>query len=297
MNLTKRYACPPEPIPPSTAIAFCGIVSSAFVASLYLLVPKHIRVLHRDDARQIRWRCFATGVVSSVSLFSFQILFCHRDTTASTLHSIATVFVHTAVLYLGTIVQQFVICFEIIKRRNESLSVFSLLDVYRRMYILPNWKKLHQPSNDTERWMTMRCLVIAPIAEELVFRSCCVASLSLTILSTAKVVAIAPLFFGIAHVHHALMRLQEGGNLLLVTVPTLFQFAYTYCFGLYASFAYIKTHSVMAVTISHAFCNGMGIPDFDFMRSNSMMYRYRYFLLLAHIVGVILFAQGIWSWT
>jgi prenyl protein peptidase len=43
---------------------------------------------------------------------------------------------------------------------------------------------------------------------------------------------------------------------------SVFQLAYTTLFGAYATFLYLRTGSLLAVVLVHAFCNWMGLPRF-----------------------------------
>ena len=72
---------------------------------------------------------------------------------------------------------------------------------------------------------------------------------------------------GVAHIHHAYLRIyQKGERAGGVAIVMLFQFTYTSMFGTYVAHAYIRTGSVMAVFLSHAFCNTMGLPDLSFLQ-------------------------------
>lgn len=48
--------------------------------------------------------------------------------------------------------------------------------------------------------------------------------------------------------------------LLPILVRSLLQFAYTTLFGWYATFVFLRTGSVVAVVLAHAFCNWCGLP-------------------------------------
>lgn len=48
--------------------------------------------------------------------------------------------------------------------------------------------------------------------------------------------------------------------LLPILVRSLLQFAYTTLFGWYATFVFLRTGSVAAVVLAHAFCNWCGLP-------------------------------------
>lgn len=80
--------------------------------------------------------------------------------------------------------------------------------------------------------------------------------------SPTKIVLITPLYFGIAHVHHfyEFTLTHPHANLIPCLARSLFQFAYTTIFGWYAAFVYLRTGSLLAVIIIHAFCNYCGLP-------------------------------------
>jgi len=108
--------------------------------------------------------------------------------------------------------------------------------------------------DEQRRWVAFRNLVVAPLTEEIVFRGCIVSALSeSTDLSPTSVALAAPLFFGSAHLHHAALRLRNNEPIGVVAIGTAFQFAYTSLFGSYASYAYLRTKSIAAVVVSHAF--------------------------------------------
>ena len=211
---------------------------------------------------------------------------------------------------------------------------------------------IEQQEREQERWIDLRNYLIAPLTEEFVFRGLIVPALwrSMTVNSdtnhimddddnnnnnseesvikaTAATVTrlcwMAPLFFGIAHIHHALQRMlqllqqqhhnnnnnQGGGRqqrddnnnnnwfsiIIVLISTTLFQFTYTTLFGAYASYVYWQTKSLLAVTLVHSFCNYMGLPNLAFCSSSSLnhylLYPHRYMLWMAHIVGILAFFQ------
>ncbi|KAG0761808.1 hypothetical protein G6F62_005075 [Rhizopus arrhizus] len=86
---------------------------------------------------------------------------------------------------------------------------------------------------------------VAPFTEELVFRACMIAVLYQANYSKNYLIFVSPLYFGIAHLHHAwenyhaLGKTREG--LIQVICGSLFQFTYTTIFGWYASYLFIKT--------------------------------------------------------
>lgn len=109
-----------------------------------------------------------------------------------------------------------------------------------------------------------RNYIAGPITEELLFRSVILPVHLLSPLadSPKKLVFLTPLYFGIAHVHHFYeFRLSHPDTPLTpALLRTVFQFGYTTIFGWYAAFVYLRTGSLYAVFLIHAFCNYMGLP-------------------------------------
>ena len=144
-----------------------------------------------------------------------------------------------------------------------------------------------------ERWKALRNKVIAPILEEVAFRGCMVPVLTATGLFHPWTIAwVAPVFFGLAHCHHATLRLHQGEPLSRVLVTTTFQFLYTSLFGAYAAHAFLRSRSLVAVVLSHSFCNTMGLPSLYFLDKTTPLYRYRIVLMMAHFLGIAMFVWG-----
>jgi prenyl protein peptidase len=80
--------------------------------------------------------------------------------------------------------------------------------------------------------------------------------------NVTSVIYLSPLVFGIAHVHHFYeFRITHPHvSLPAAVVRSVIQFSYTYLFGIYATFIFIRTGSLPAVILIHTFCNYMGLP-------------------------------------
>src|SRR6202043_2295332 len=80
--------------------------------------------------------------------------------------------------------------------------------------------------------------------------------------SLLKIIFGTPVIFGLAHIHHFYeFRLTHPRTPLVgALLRTLFQFMYTTIFGAYATFLYIRTGSLLAVILVHAFCSWNGLP-------------------------------------
>jgi prenyl protein peptidase len=109
-------------------------------------------------------------------------------------------------------------------------------------------------------------------------------------MAASNVCFVAPLFFGFAHVHHAVQKLHQGNDFVAVVLVTTFQFVYTTLFGAYASYTYQRSASLPAVVLIHSMCNAFGIPDLSFLEPSSSVYPYRMILLACLLFGIVSFA-------
>lgn len=103
-----------------------------------------------------------------------------------------------------------------------------------------------------------------PFTEEVMFRSVIVSLHLLAQVPPGRIVFIAPLYFGIAHVHHFYeFRLTHPDTpAVAALLRSVFQFGFTTVFGWYATFVYLRTGSLVAVIVVHSFCNWCGLPRF-----------------------------------
>ncbi|KAK3925809.1 CAAX prenyl protease 2 [Frankliniella fusca] len=133
----------------------------------------------------------------------------------------------------------------------------------------------------------LRSHVVAPIAEEFVFRGCMM-PLLLQCFPISRAIFIAPLFFGVAHLHHMVDRVRhERIPFLNAFIISIFQMSYTTVFGAYSAFLFVRTGHLAAPCIAHAFCNHIGFPDFSEVLSYKKSQRY---------LVSFLFVLGLLAW-
>ncbi|THU89427.1 hypothetical protein K435DRAFT_781595 [Dendrothele bispora CBS 962.96] len=151
--------------------------------------------------------------------------------------------------------------------------------------------------------IVLRNYIVAPITEELVFRSCILSIYLLAFpsssssLTPTKIILLSPLHFGLAHLHHAWETYNRFGRtktaLKRAVLQSTFQMAYTTLFGALCAFLWLRgipdtttnsnldttpstppttrtytvypsrLPSVYAPITAHIFCNFMGFPDFS----------------------------------
>ncbi|VDO98262.1 unnamed protein product [Soboliphyme baturini] len=102
----------------------------------------------------------------------------------------------------------------------------------------------------------------APLTEEFAFR-CCILPMLQNCLSAKTSLFIVPLFFSMGHFHHVIEQRRLGYSWKTSINICAFQAFYTYIFGLYASFLYLRTDHFVAAVLCHSFCNRMGLPECD----------------------------------
>jgi len=281
------------------ALLYCSLASVGFVGSLYAFVPSKVNLLERNDALQIKWRSASGSIACIAALTAFPLFFgamvpyqAHVSTLLSDeIRACAGVLLNSSLLFLGPIAVSMMNVYDYLQR-NQSQTMATFLQAYHDFYLRPIGNGILRPAGN-ERWIYLRNLVFAPLTEEIVFRGSIVSALARTTLSTGSIVIIAPLFFGSAHIHHALVKLRQGDSPMTVAIQTAVQFAYTSLFGSYASFAYLRSRSILAVTLSHSFCNAMGLPNLQFVRKGGHLHSYRMWLLAAHVGGVVAFGLTI----
>ncbi|KZO94259.1 Abi-domain-containing protein, partial [Calocera viscosa TUFC12733] len=156
------------------------------------------------------------------------------------------------------------------------------------------------PQHESFRsWLGLRNYLVAPITEEAVFRSCCLAVAGLAGQSFAYKVWATPLYFGIAHLHHGWETYNQLGRdkpaLQRALLTTLAQFTYTGLFGAFASFLTVRTNSVLPALASHIFCNFMGLPSIPFEHETHP--KTKYLVYAVHLAGIVAFGYLLYPWT
>lgn len=183
------------------------------------------------------------------------------------------------------------------------------------MWMRPKFASFEHFATDVdEYWTTIRNLLAAPIAEEIVFRACLLPPLLSCDggYSTTTTCWIAPLFFGVAHLHHLIeqCRRHSISPIAIVAPPassydatmvrklllgSAFQWTYTTLFGAYASHVFVRTGSILSSIVAHVVCNYMGLPDLRCLSSDersNRLHGYRPLIASMYLLGMYLFVRG-----
>ncbi|KAI1760157.1 hypothetical protein GGR53DRAFT_102381 [Hypoxylon sp. FL1150] len=290
---TKEEPKPP-PISPRAAVSLLVIYTVIYVAPFYLSPrTRPSPTLTRDAPSVIRARIASVSLSCVVcSLITFVILTSDsRATTAEALHALgywpvglvetAKCFLLTAVLFAGPLYEYLVVD----GGWREWVALQPVVDVY----------------NELIRW---RNIVAGPFTEEVLFRSASVPLMLAAQISVTKTIVLSPLIFGLAHLHHAyeFRVTNPGASLATVVLRSVLQLSYTTLFGAYATFLYLRSGSVLAAFVVHAFCNCMGLPrlwgrvypdEGDMNRRTGKVYRPS---IVWTIVYYILLFAGAFGW-
>ncbi|KAI0431518.1 CaaX protease [Xylaria sp. FL1042] len=235
-----------------SAAALLVIYTLIYVVPFYLSsTTRPSRTLSRDAPSVIRARITSVSLTCVVcSLITFVILTSQgRATHAEALHFMgywplglaetARSLLLTAILFSGPL--------------YETL----LVDGGWRQ-----WLSLHPISSLFSEWIRWRNIVAGPFTEEVLFRSASVPLMLIAQTSVARTIFLSPVIFGLAHFHHFYEFRVTHPHEPVVTglLRSLLQFTYTSLFGAYATFLFLRTGSLLAIFVVHAFCNTMGLP-------------------------------------
>jgi len=143
-------------------------------------------------------------------------------------------------------------------------------------------------SVDSDMFLDFRNIVVGPVSEELVFRSCMYLLTHFCgRLAPATTITVSSLIFGLAHCHHIVDHMLHGKMTIMQAVASvLVQLTYTSLFAAYNGYIFIRTGSLWASIAMHSYCNYLGLPDFGGMLSHPQ-HKFKFMALLSS--GLILF--------
>lgn len=162
-------------------------------------------------------------------------------------------------------------------------------------------------------WLAFRNLLLAPFTEEVVFRALMIPLIFHSSCSTGMssvrcifVVALqVSLWFSTAHVHHIFEKFRLGMTLSSILGSTILQIVYTSIFACISVILFMRTGNIIAPLLSHIICNFQGLPDLSFVRKPgfilsgrySYLFEYRYWLIIVHALGLVIFSISIFPLT
>lgn len=251
-----------------TSVIACSILSGLFVVSLYVVDLG----LPRSHPRTVKRRVVAVGAVCLVAPIG---LFLYTTTRLQGI-SIGSFAALLGLRWSGLLGA--VCCPPLLVLALYSGPIFH------------NWVDGHpllgQGALAQRKDIVVRNYVIAPLAEEWIFRAC-----MLLFLRPATgdwyAVLICPIFFGMAHVHHLIdwYRINDGTPFKHACLSVVVQITYTSTFGLFAGFLFVRTGHVISLVLCHSLCNVMGLPPLE----DAWQHPRKYVILPLYVFGIVLF--------
>ncbi|GJQ09431.1 hypothetical protein GpartN1_g1222.t1 [Galdieria partita] len=148
--------------------------------------------------------------------------------------------------------------------------------------------KLTLPLLVQDPCIVVRNLIVAPLSEELVFRGC-ICKLFSYCTSSRSAILLSSTFFAASHCHHFIYRSFVYKSFRTAMLETALQCLYTFLFGVYSAWVFIRSRRVITSICLHSFCNFIGTPDFFKIWSHN----HRWPLLLVYFIGIFLFLYSV----
>ena len=123
--------------------------------------------------------------------------------------------------------------------------------------------------------------------------------------SLFSAIFLSPLFFGLAHFHHMIEHFKQNNHernnrlsAMTIILIHLFQFSYTYIFGVYSSFLFIRTGHFIPSFIVHTLCNSLGIPDaIHLVDMQDKRTKRKVLFIICYLFGLWLFSMNLFFLT
>ncbi|KAK3322351.1 hypothetical protein B0H66DRAFT_495205 [Apodospora peruviana] len=247
---------PPPPITIQTASILVVVYALIYFLPFYLSrTTRPSPTLSRDAPSVIRARITSVSVSCVVCCVATYLVLIRTSTTQLSPHDI----LHLMGVWPVAVADSFRVLFlTALLFLGPLFSYFVVEGGWR------DWADGLQPLREVwSEWTAWRNMVAGPITEEILYRSTSIPLMIAAQTPITRTIYLVPFIFGLSHVHH-FYEFRLTNPQVPVTVALLrsvFQLGYTTLFGAYATFAFVRTGSLLAVCAVHAFCNCMGLPQ------------------------------------
>lgn len=124
-----------------------------------------------------------------------------------------------------------------------------------------------------------------PLLEEIVYRGVIFNLLRMVEYSNIQSAMISSIIFGLSHLRHFFDYQYDSNKKGMI----IFQAIYTTLFGLYTSYAYSYSESLLAPILLHITCNYLQMPRLYYLKDDDVSKQQRYIISFTYIIGIILF--------
>jgi prenyl protein peptidase len=151
----------------------------------------------------------------------------------------------TSLVYAGSLVLKLFTLLESWKENGGGCSSFN----YIRSFFQTIPASVLTSASNVSVW---RNFIVAPVTEELVFRSCMIPLLLCAGFRINTAIFLCPVLFSLAHLNHFReMYIRHNRSYLRASLIVGLQLGYTVIFGAYASFLFIRTGNIPGIYISY----------------------------------------------
>lgn len=142
----------------------------------------------------------------------------------------------------------------------------------------------------------IRDLIVGPLTEEIIYTSVTIVTLyQVSDISTKTLIFLPPVFFSFAHFHHAFELFTKNTPIHIIGAIITFQLFYTFLFGIFTNFIFLRTNNLWSCFLVHSFANFFGVPKFKVNTTKFAYWNYVYYALL--FVGLIGFNRFLFTFT
>ncbi|VDM08584.1 unnamed protein product [Wuchereria bancrofti] len=252
-------------------LSLATVISSSYVGLLYAF---DFYGVDRDDPHSIKRRLLGAVLNNIISITcTYAVLYKHHESPLSVMG------IHTRGIYPACILPTLLTC-------------ICYLGNWVMIYIDNNfWSLFHldELKRNAGNIVWVRDVLLAPVTEEVAFRACA-STLILQCLSSTVTIFVAPLPFALSHLHHIFDDMKKGYTKYEAINRRAFQTSYSYFFGAYATFLFVRTGHILAPIVSHSVCNNMGLPLLPLIEAYPKRST-RVLLWFSYLLGFVL-----WLW-
>ncbi len=142
----------------------------------------------------------------------------------------------------------------------------------------------------------LRDLIVGPLTEEIIYTSVTIVILhQVKEISTKTLIFLPPVFFSFAHFHHAYELFTKKTPIHIIGAVIAFQLTYTFLFGIFTNFVFLRTNNLWSCFLVHSFCNFIGVPKFTVSTTKFAYWNIVYYALL--VLGSIGFYRFLYTFT
>lgn len=277
----------------SIVISISSLLSLFYVVIIYLNVGIHTDRNHPTVVRQRVWKIIAFTILT-LAVLPFLL---------SKLSGKSIVDIYAELGFFGGLRYSNELHFEVGHLKLVIRDILQTLTLVSLLYVGPLTDKLFfeegpniiiELFEDLKTIHGVRDLIVGPVTEEIIYTAAIIVTLNQAPNATKRLLLLLPpALFSFAHFHHAYQLFLKKTPWKVIVFSTVFQLVYTFLFGVFTNFIFLRTDNLYAVILSHSFCNFFGVPKFNVSIAKFAYWNYIYYALL--VLGICLFHANLFD--